>query len=398
MPSSSGERHLGVHRHVDRVRPGGAEPERLGAGREARALDDDAGAGRRERLALRLERAATAAARSTGSNGSAATRCCTDALDVEEGVGAAPGAVDELVGDDHGARRVLGADAADGRRRHDGLRAERRERPDVRAEVDEVRRHRVALAVPGEERDGLAAQLADRHLARGRAVGRLDDVARRRAGREERVEAGAADDGDVDAGEAEEDEGRRRTVSVTLATLPTTAVRGTRAHSRAAPGRRPGAGGGGAGAASCGVAASSTRPASRPSPTGTADGCSPPTSSPRSTCRPSPTRRWTATPSPPPTPPAPATSTWWSSTAIPAGRTGPALRPGTAAPIMTGAAVPEGAVAVVPIERADPARVPRRREQRPRRPAGPRGRGDLRPRRRQRRLRRQRPAARPARC
>jgi molybdopterin molybdotransferase len=43
---------------------------------------------------------------------------------------------------------------------------------------------------------------------------------------------------------------------------------------------------------------------------------------------------------------------------IPAGRTGPALRPGTAAPIMTGAAVPEGAVAVVPIERADPAVFP----------------------------------------
>lgn len=43
---------------------------------------------------------------------------------------------------------------------------------------------------------------------------------------------------------------------------------------------------------------------------------------------------------------------------IPAGRTGPALRPGTAAPIMTGAAVPEGAVAVVPIERADPPAFP----------------------------------------
>jgi molybdopterin molybdotransferase len=39
---------------------------------------------------------------------------------------------------------------------------------------------------------------------------------------------------------------------------------------------------------------------------------------------------------------------------IPAGRTGPVLRPGTAAPIMTGAAVPEGAVAVVPIEQAEP--------------------------------------------
>lgn len=39
---------------------------------------------------------------------------------------------------------------------------------------------------------------------------------------------------------------------------------------------------------------------------------------------------------------------------IPAGRTGPRLLPGTTAPIMTGAAVPDGAVAVVPIERADP--------------------------------------------
>jgi len=43
---------------------------------------------------------------------------------------------------------------------------------------------------------------------------------------------------------------------------------------------------------------------------------------------------------------------------VPAGRVGPPLRPGTAAPIMTGAAVPEGAVAVVPIEQADPATFP----------------------------------------
>ena len=43
---------------------------------------------------------------------------------------------------------------------------------------------------------------------------------------------------------------------------------------------------------------------------------------------------------------------------IPAGRVGPALRPGTTAPIMTGAAVPVGAVAVVPVERADPAAFP----------------------------------------
>ncbi|WP_235476290.1 molybdopterin molybdotransferase MoeA [Frigoribacterium sp. Leaf263] len=39
---------------------------------------------------------------------------------------------------------------------------------------------------------------------------------------------------------------------------------------------------------------------------------------------------------------------------IPAGRVGPALLPGTAAPIMTGAAVPDGADAVVPVERVEP--------------------------------------------
>jgi molybdopterin molybdotransferase len=43
---------------------------------------------------------------------------------------------------------------------------------------------------------------------------------------------------------------------------------------------------------------------------------------------------------------------------IPAGRTGPTLRPGTSAPIMTGAAVPEGAVAVVPVEQAEPSTFP----------------------------------------
>jgi molybdopterin molybdotransferase len=39
---------------------------------------------------------------------------------------------------------------------------------------------------------------------------------------------------------------------------------------------------------------------------------------------------------------------------IPAGRVGPTLLQGTAAPIMTGAAVPEGADAVVPVERVEP--------------------------------------------
>ncbi|MHA7287852.1 molybdopterin molybdotransferase MoeA [Arthrobacter sp. MDT3-44] len=42
--------------------------------------------------------------------------------------------------------------------------------------------------------------------------------------------------------------------------------------------------------------------------------------------------------------------------AIPAGFVPPALEPGTAAPIMTGAMLPPGAAAVVPIERADPPR------------------------------------------
>jgi len=39
---------------------------------------------------------------------------------------------------------------------------------------------------------------------------------------------------------------------------------------------------------------------------------------------------------------------------VPAGRAAPALAPGTAAPVMTGAPLPEGADAVVPIERVDP--------------------------------------------
>ena len=39
---------------------------------------------------------------------------------------------------------------------------------------------------------------------------------------------------------------------------------------------------------------------------------------------------------------------------IPAGRAAPDLVPGTAAPIMTGAAVPDGADAIVPIEKVTP--------------------------------------------
>jgi hypothetical protein len=116
------------------------------------------------------------------------------ALDV--GLHPPAGPVDELVGHDDVAGRDAGQQPADGAGREHLTHAERPEGPHVGAVVDAVRRVRVALPVPRQERHPLLADLADRHVRRRGAVRRLH----RHVGRvvEELVEAAAADDRDGD--------------------------------------------------------------------------------------------------------------------------------------------------------------------------------------------------------
>ena len=152
MPSSAARGTSGVIVMLIVWPPACAEPDGLGAGREPGTLDDDAGAGRTERhveAADGLDR--RAAERRVERVGEGQVLHVV----LEERVGAAPGAVDELVRHDEGARGVVGVQAADGTRGHDRADAERTERPDVRAVVDAVRGDGVLTAVAGQERDPL---------------------------------------------------------------------------------------------------------------------------------------------------------------------------------------------------------------------------------------------------
>jgi hypothetical protein len=88
---------------------------------------------------------------------------------------------------------VKKADAADRGAGQDRGDAERGERPDVGAVVDQVRGDGVVDAVAGEEGDGAAAELSDGD--EGGAVGRLDAPLLALLRVEQRVEAGAPDDG-----------------------------------------------------------------------------------------------------------------------------------------------------------------------------------------------------------
>ena len=109
-------------------------------------------------------------------------------------------AVDELVADDELAELEVGLQRARRVRADDPPDAELLHRPDVRAVVDLRGRQLVRAAVPRQERDALAADVADRDGRRRRAVRRVDrhllDVV------EQRVEAAAAEDADLRVGHA----------------------------------------------------------------------------------------------------------------------------------------------------------------------------------------------------
>jgi antitoxin (DNA-binding transcriptional repressor) of toxin-antitoxin stability system len=108
-----------------------------------------------------------------------------------QGVFSAPGAVDVLVGDDEGAGGEFGFEGADRAGGEDLAYAEVAERPEVRAVVHLVRGEPVVRAVPGDERDLAAVDLADQGWF-ARPPERGVDLDRPRAG-QERVEAGSTD-------------------------------------------------------------------------------------------------------------------------------------------------------------------------------------------------------------
>src|SRR6266550_5642699 len=187
-----GEVALGVGGHVDHVPAGVLEPARLGAGREARALDRDhraAVADRDRELAGRVDQKAPQV-RAVGVGGRDVRRLGP----VVERVRPAGRAVDELVADDELAELQVGLERAGGVRADDPPYAQLAHRPNVGAVRDPVRRQLVLAPVPRQECDAGAADLADHERRRRLAVRRVEldllDLV------QERVEARAAEDPD----------------------------------------------------------------------------------------------------------------------------------------------------------------------------------------------------------
>src|ERR1041385_4004684 len=196
---------LGVRGHVDHVPTCILEPLRLGAGREARPLDRHDGAAvanRDTELARGLdEQPAEVGAIRVGR------RDVSRLGAVVKRVRPSGRAVDELVADDELAQPQLRLQRPRRVRADDPPHAELLHRPDVRAVRDLVRRQLVLWPVARQERDPLAADLADherpgRLPVRGVELDLLDVL-------EERVEAGAPEDPDLGRHAARETNGRR---------------------------------------------------------------------------------------------------------------------------------------------------------------------------------------------
>ena len=114
--------------------------------------------------------------------------------------GALPGEVEEVVEAEQVARAQVGVDRAGDVDGHDVAHPEVGERPDVGAVVDQVRWHRVAGAVPGEEDDRhpVPGAAGDPGVAERGGDGLVGGVLQR----PEVVEAGAGDDAEGRAGHA----------------------------------------------------------------------------------------------------------------------------------------------------------------------------------------------------
>ena len=117
---------------------------------------------------------------------------------VVEGVPAVPGAIDELVADDERAELEVGAQRARRARPDDPPDADLAEGPEVGAVGDPVRRQLVLRAVPRQECDLLAAELAEGD-GRGRLPVRRVELDGLDA-LQERVEPAPAEDPDLSRG------------------------------------------------------------------------------------------------------------------------------------------------------------------------------------------------------
>ena len=89
-----------------------------------------------------------------------------------EGRFAAPGVVDDLMGNDQVAGLQIGTDATVRSDRHDPCDATVTQGPDIGLVVDLVRRNRVAVTMTCEEGDFAASDLAESHGTGGLPVGR----------------------------------------------------------------------------------------------------------------------------------------------------------------------------------------------------------------------------------
>src|SRR5205823_8461849 len=112
-----------------------------------------------------------------------------------ERVGPAPGAVDELVGDDEVPRRHVRLERPGGAGPDEPGHADPAHGPEVGPVVDAVGWELVAAAVAGQEGHPPPGHGADGEGRRRRPVGRLDGELDRVV--EERVEAGTAEDADL---------------------------------------------------------------------------------------------------------------------------------------------------------------------------------------------------------
>ena len=114
---------------------------------------------------------------------------------VVHGLGAAPRAVDVLIGDDERAGAEFGFEGANCTRREHLADTQRAQRPEVGAVVDAVWREAVVGAVPRDERHLAAGDHADDRGFARRSERRTDLHAARI--RQERVEAGTTEHTDI---------------------------------------------------------------------------------------------------------------------------------------------------------------------------------------------------------
>ncbi len=196
--------------------PAAAEPARLGSGGEAGALDHHHRA-RAVGYGADVRRGLGQDVAELGAVGVGEAHVAEHGS-VDEGVGASPRAVDQLVADDQLPGMDVGAQRTGGERADHAAHAELAEGPQVGPRVHPVGRVLVVLSVAGEEGDGPVADRRQGHRSRRRTVGGVDGELRDVV--EEPVEAAAADHGDLGGGPAHGSETRTRTATTRCSMPP----------------------------------------------------------------------------------------------------------------------------------------------------------------------------------